>query len=127
VCHLARREKPTWHGQIATATAGGNAEFTAATYNDGVTQMLEASTVCDNGACRQYSETNKHVTLIYARPHRGVPLQTDTMRPIPVLLKVESLDTMAPVSAMEPQLAATLTKFLKDADLLTLTAPYSKR
>jgi hypothetical protein len=31
------------------------------------------------------------------------------------------------VSVMEPQLAATLTTFLKDADLLTLTAPYGKR
>jgi hypothetical protein len=28
---------------------------------------------------------------------------------------------------MEPQLAATLTSFLKGADLLTLTAPYGKR
>jgi exosortase J len=127
VCHLARGEDPTWHGQIVTATAGGEAEFTAATYNDGATQTLEASTVCDNGACRQYSETSQHVTLIYARPHRGVPLQTDTTRPIPVMLKVESLDTTSPVSVMEPQLAATLTEFLKGADLLALTAPYSKR
>jgi exosortase J len=127
VCHIARGENPTWHGQIATTTAGGNAEFTAATYNNGATQMLEASTVCDNGACRQYSETGQHVTLIYARPHRGVPLQTDSTRPIPVLLKVESLDTMAPVSVMEPQLAATLTEFLKGADLLALTAPFGKR
>jgi exosortase J len=127
VCHLARGEDPTWHGQIVTTTARGEAEFTAATYNDGATQMLEASTVCDNGACRQYSETGQHVTLIYARPHRGVPLQTDTTRPIPVLLKVESLDTMTPVSVMEPQLAAALTTFLKGADLVALTAPYSKR
>ncbi len=78
VCHLARGEDPTWHGQIVAATAGGPVELTAATYNDGATQELEASTVCDNGACRQYSETTQHVTLIYARPHRGIPLQSDT-------------------------------------------------
>ena len=127
VCHIARGEDPTWHGQIVTPTAGGEVELTAAAYNDGVTQKLEASTVCDNGACRQYSETSQHVTLIYARPHRRVPLQSNTMRPIPLLLKVESLDTMSPVSVMEPQLAATLTEFLKGADLSALTAPFSKR
>jgi exosortase J len=127
VCHLARGEDPTWHGQIVTATAGGQVELTAATYNDGATQKLEASTVCDRGACRQYSETSQHVTLIYARPHRGVPLEADTTRPVPVMLKVESLDTMTPASVMEPQLAATLTTFLKRADLLSLAAPYGKR
>jgi hypothetical protein len=67
------------------------------------------------------------VTVIYARPHRGVPLQSDTTRPIPLMLKVESLDTMTPASVMEPRLASTLTAFLKDADLLTLTAPYVKQ
>jgi exosortase J len=127
VCHLARGEDPTWHGQIVAATAGGPVELTAATYNNGAVQELEASTVCDNGACRQHSETSQHLTLIYARPHRGVPLQSDTTRPIPLMLKVESLDTMTPASVMEPQLAATLSAFLKGADLLALTTPYGKR
>lgn len=127
VCHIARGEDPTWHGQIVAETAGGKVELTAATYNDGVTQKLEASTVCDNGACRQYSQTSQHVTLIYARPHRGVPLQSDTTRPTPVLLKVESLDTMTPAKVMEPRLEATLTAFLRDADLPALTAPFGKR
>jgi exosortase J len=127
VCHLARGEDPTWHGQIVAPTDGEPVELTAATYNNGAIQELEASTVCDNGACRQHSESSQHVTLIYARPHRGVPLQSDTTRPIPLMLKVESLDTMTPASVMEPQLAATLSSFLKGADLLTLTAPYGKR
>ena len=43
------------------------------------------------------------------------------------MLKVESLDTMTPASVMEPRLASTLTSFLKNADLLTLTAPYVKQ
>jgi len=127
VCHIARGENPTWHGQIVTPTSGGDVELTAATYNDGATQELEASTVCDQGACRQYSETTRHVTLVYARPHRGMPLEADTTRPIPIMLKVESLDTMTPASVMEPQLMATLAAFLKDANLLTLTAPYARR
>jgi exosortase J len=127
VCHIARGENPTWHGQIAEPTTGGDVELTAATYNDGATQKLEASTVCDQGACRQYSETTRHLTLVYARPHRGVPLQADTTRPIPIMLKVESLDTMSPASVVEPQLMATLTAFLKDADLLAMSAPYARR
>ena len=127
VCHIARGEDPMWHGQIVAATAGGQVELTAATYNDGAIQKLEASTVCDHGACRQYSETSQHMTLIYARPHRGVPLEADTTRPIPILLKVESLDVLAPERVIRPQLAATLTTFLKGADLISLTAPYSKR
>ena len=127
VCHIARGEDPMWHGQIVAATAGGQVELTAATYNDGAIQKLEASTVCDHGACRQYSETSQHMTLIYARPHRGVPLEADTTRPIPILLKVESLDVLAPENMIQPQLAATLMAFLKGADLLSITAPYGKR
>lgn len=127
VCHLARGEEPTWHGQIVASTAAGPVELTAATYNNGATQVLEASTVCDHGACRQYSQTSQHVTVIYARPHRGVPLQSNETRPIPLMLMVESLDVLAPPSVMEPQLQSTLIAFLKDADLLTLTAPYVKR
>lgn len=127
VCHIARGQDPTWHGQIITPTIGDNVELTAATYNDGATQDLEASTVCDQGACHQYSEATRHLTLVYARPHRGMPLESDTTRPIPVMLKVESLDTMTPVSVIEPQLMATLTAFLKDANLPILTAPYARR
>jgi exosortase J len=126
VCHLARGDDPTWHGQIVAATAGGPVELTAATYNDGTVQELEASTVCDNGACRQYSETGQHVTVVYARPHRGIPLQADTTRPIPVMLKVESLDVLSPTRVIEPQLAATMTNFLKQANLVRLTGPYGQ-
>ncbi len=127
VCHLARGEDPTWHGQIVVQTAGGQGDLTAATYNDGATQELEASTVCDHGACRQYSGATRQVTLIYARPHRGLPLEAGELRPIPVMLKVESLDTMTPASVMEPRLAATLVSFLKGANLLSLTEPYARQ
>ncbi len=43
------------------------------------------------------------------------------------MLKVESLDTMTPANVMQPRLASTLVRFLKDANLLTLTAPYVKQ
>ena len=127
VCHIARGEDPTWHGQIATQSPGGEIDLTAAAYNNGVTQRLEASTVCDAGACRQYSETSQHVTLVYARPHRELPMGADRTRPVPILIKVESLDVLTPTSVIEPQLATVVKNFLAEANLVQITAPYSTR
>jgi exosortase J len=127
VCHIARGEDPLWHGQIAATSPGGEIDLTSAAYNNGVTQRLEASTVCDAGACRQYSQTTQHVTLVYARPHRELPMSTDSTRPVPVLLKVESLDVLSPTSVIEPQLATALKAFLAEANLVQITAPYTVR
>lgn len=127
ICHISRGEDPTWHGQIEAASLGGGLELTAAMYNNGIRQRLEASTVCDGGACRQYSETGQHVTLIYARPHRELPLAPDTMRPVPVLLSVDSPDVLAPTAQAEAQMAGALTSFLSKIDLVSLTKPYSQR
>ena len=127
VCHIARGEDPTWHGEIETASANGGVSLTVATYNNGVTQKLEASTVCDNGACRQYSESGNHVTVIYAKPHRNLPLEADQHRPVPFLLKVETSDTTTPTAVEEPKLASALNQFLSNADLVTLSAPYSRQ
>jgi exosortase J len=127
VCHIARGEDPSWHGQIDDPSLGGDVSLTAATYDSSSLQKLEASTVCDAGACRQYSETGSHMTLIYARPHRSLPLQANQTRPVPVLITVETTDTSSPVTAKEPQLAAVLAQFLKSADLVTLTEPYSRQ
>jgi exosortase J len=125
VCHIARGEDPTWHGQIAATSPGGEIDLTSAAYNNGVTQRLEASTVCDAGTCRQYSETTEHVTLVYARPHRDLPMSADRTRPVPILLKVESLDVLSPTSVIEPQLATALKSFLAEANLVQITAPYT--
>jgi exosortase J len=127
VCHIAKGEDPTWHGQMVTDTAGGQVALTAVTYNNGAVQKLEGSTVCDNGVCRQYSQTGQHLTVVYARPHRNVPLQSDQTRPVPVILKVESQDVDLPVLTAEKQLQAEMDAFLKQADLVKLTAPFSKK
>jgi exosortase J len=126
VCHIARGEDPTWHGQMQTATSAGAVDLTLATYNDGRSQKLEASTVCDAGACRQFSDTSSHITMIYAHPHRTLPLGAETSRPVPILLKVDGGDPTQPVSAVEPKLAAALQQFLAQANLVQLTAPYSR-
>ena len=131
VCHIARGENPTWHGQLQLASARGAVSLTGATYNNGRVQKLEASTVCDGGVCGQFShsygQTAQHVTLVYGRPHRNLPVVADADRPVPVLLKVETTDTMLPVKAAEPKLAEALASFLQNADLPAIAAPYARR
>jgi exosortase J len=127
VCHIARGEDPIWHGQMDAASPIGNVALTAVMYNNGVVQKLEASTVCDAGVCQQFSQTSKHVTLVYAKPHKELPMQSEAARAVPLMVKVSSTDVNVPVSVAEPQMEAELTAFLKTADLLKLTAVYSKR
>jgi exosortase J len=127
VCHIAKGEDPTWRGQIAAMLPSGPVSLTGVMYNNGVTQKLEASTVCDNGSCQQYTQSGQHVTMVFAKPHKDLPLQADPGRPVPLLLKVETSDTDAPPASVEPQLAATIADFLKQADLAKLTQPFGKR
>jgi exosortase J len=127
VCHMARGEDPSWHGEIRAPSPTGEIDLTAAAYNNGITQRLEASTTCDGGACRQFTQTSQHITLLYSMPHKGLPMQKDTTRAVPLLLKVETTDTTTPATVIEPQLEAALKHFLSDANLLAVTAPYSKR
>ncbi len=124
VCHIARGEDPTSHGEIIAPSPAGEVALVAATYNNGASQTLEASTVCDAGACRQFTQSAGSAVLIYAHPHRTLPMQTATGRPVPMLIKVESPDVASPVGAVEPQLAAELKSFLQNVDLPALAARF---
>ncbi len=126
VCHIARGEDPTSHGEILAPTTAGEVALVAATYNNGTTQTLEASTVCDGGSCRQFTSTTAGVTVIYAHPHRTLPMQADPSRPVPMLFKVESPDATVPVSAVEPRLAAQLESFLRTVDLPALASRFRR-
>lgn len=126
VCHIARGEDPTSHGEIFASSAAGEVALVAATYNNGTVQTLEASTVCDSGACRQFTSSTAGVTLIYAHPHRTLPMQAAPGRPVPMLFKVESPDAVSPASVVEPQLAAELKTFLQHADLVALAARFRR-
>ncbi len=127
VCHIARGEDPIWHGQLETPSPIGTVALTAVMYNNGVVQKLEASTVCDGGACRQYSQTSSHVTVVFARPQRELPMQNRAVRAVPLMLKVTSTDVSTPAAKAAPQMAAEMAEFLKSANLLQLTDAYSKR
>ena len=126
VCHIARGEDPTSHGEILAPTSAGEVALVAATYNNGTTQTIEASTVCDRGSCRQFTTSTGGVTLVYAHPHRTLPMQADGNRPVPLLFKVESPDATLPVSVVEPRLAAELQSFLRSADLPALVSRFRR-
>lgn len=126
VCHIARGEDPTSHGEILAPTVGGEVALVAATYNNGTTQTLEASTICDGGACRQFTSSTGGVTMIYAHPHRTLPMRAAPSRSVPLLLKMESPDAVSPASVVGPQLAAEMKAFLRDVDLSALAARFRR-
>ncbi len=127
VCHLARGENPVFHGQVKARSSASDLDLTVASYNDGVKQWIEASTVCEADDCRQFSQSSQHVTLVYAQPHRTAPLTSNTTRPVPVLIRLESTDTTSPDSAIRPMLVARLQDFLGGFDLVAATQPYGLR
>jgi len=127
VCHIARGEDPIWRGQMEVAAATGPVVLTTVMYNNGALQKLEASTVCDGGSCRQYSQAGDHVTVVFAKPHKNVPMQSEPARAVPLMLKVTTTDVSTPAAQIEPRLQAEIEEFLKTNDLLKLTAVYAKR
>ena len=125
LCHVARGDDPIWHGQISDASPSGPVVLAAALYNNGVTQKLEAASTCKSGLCQQYSESGKHITLVTARPEGRLPL-AESLRPVPVLLQVQSTDTVSPREVVQPQLEAALASFLHEANLPAITDPYAR-
>ena len=124
LCHTARGEDPLWHGQEEYGTAGQAVAFSTAFYNDGATQYLEATTLCNGTSCGEYASARTHFGLVYSRIRPQSLLMQDAGRPIPILLKVETIDTTLPVETARRQLGADLTAFLAGVPLDALTRPY---
>ncbi|SEG61486.1 exosortase J [Bryocella elongata] len=127
VCHMTRGQDPAWHGQIDADTPGGKTQFSGFTYMSGTMQWLEASSVCDGGTCSEFNTSSNHVTMVYARPHRGLPLEADASRPVPVLLRIDTGDTSSEPSETAATLSVVLRDFLRQANLVELSKPYSHR
>ena len=127
VCHSARGEDPIWHGQQAIATGGdGTINFSASFFNDGATQYLEATTLCNGSSCGEYSTAPGHMGLVYSRPHPETLLSQNAQRPIPILLKAETIDTTLPADVARRQLSADVSGFLAGVSLDSLTRPYRR-
>lgn len=124
ICHAARGEDWLWHDTLSLPTAGRPTNFSASFFNDGATQYMEATTVCSGGSCGQVSSGRQHLGLVYSRPDTRTLLSQSPERPIPVMLRTETLDTaMAPDMARE-KLTQNFRSFLQGADFAAFTQPY---
>ncbi len=125
ICHSARGEAPLWHDQLTIATAGGTSvSFSAAFFNDSAIQYLEATTLCNGSTCGEYSSNRTHFGFVYSKPDPHTLFAQDPQRPIPILIRAETLDTTLPSNVARQQLCASISTFLASVNLDALTQPY---
>ncbi len=117
ICHSARGEDPVWHGELSAPTLAGTETFSASFFNNGATQYLELTAVCTSAGCGEHTAGSPHFGLIYSRPGSADSLASTPHRPIPVMLRVETLDTALPADVARAQLTATLRRFLAAVNL----------
>ncbi len=124
VCHSARGEDPLWHDETTYSTGSTSIAFATSFYNDGATQYLEASTLCNGSSCGEYTSPRTHFGFNYSRPNPRALLDQNPERPIPILLKAETIDTTLPIATARQQLSADVASFLSTVKLDALTQPY---
>ncbi len=125
VCHSARGEDPLWRDQITLPTAGNvPVNFSGSFFNDGATQYLEATTICNGASCGEYSSDHTHFGFVYSKPTAHSLFSQDPQRPIPILIKAETIDTTLPADVARQQMTAAVRSFLASVDLDGLTQPY---
>ena len=128
ICHSARGEDPLWRDQLTLPTAGDvPISFSASFFNDGATQYLEATTICNGGSCGEYTSDRTNFGFVYSKPTSQSVFSQDPQRPIPILLKAETIDTTLPVEVARQQLSRALRSFLASVDLNSITQPYRRR
>jgi len=126
VCHSARGEDPIWHGEATFPTADAPISFNGSFFNDGATQYVEATTICNGSSCGEYASNRSHFGFVYSRPEPQNLLRQSPTRPIPVLLKAETIDTTLPANTARKQLFDEVGAFLSAASLDKLTEPYRR-
>jgi exosortase J len=128
ICHSARGEDPLWKDQLTLPTASNvPVNFSGSFFNDGATQYLEATTICNGGSCGEYSSDRTRFGFVYSKPTAGSLFSQDAERPIPILLRAETIDTTLPVEVARQQMTTALRSFLASVDLNGLTQPYRHR
>ena len=126
ICHSARGEDPLWHGQQLLQTKAEPISFSTSFFNNGITQSLEATTLCNGSSCGEYSTPPARFGFVWSKPHPEAFFAQDPERPIPILLKAETLDLTLPASTARAQLSESVSSFLAGVDLDALTQPYRR-
>lgn len=128
LCHSARGEDPIWRSQLTVPTAGNvPINFSASLFNNGAIQSMEATTICNGDRCGEYATDRASFGLVYSKPTSQSIFSQDTQRPIPILLKAETVDTSLPADVASQQLSAAMRSFLASVDLNSLTQPYRRQ
>jgi len=126
LCHSVRGENPIWQGDFRASTAGSvPINFSSALYSDGVTQHVEASTICRSRACGEFATERSHFGFVYSRPDPRSLLSEAPRRPVRVLLRVETTDVSASAESARQSLTQDLRDFLASANFAEMTRPYS--
>jgi len=127
ICHSARGEDPLWHGQQSLQTkASDPINFSTSFFNNGITQSLEATTLCNGSSCGEYSTPPSRFGFVWSKPHPEALFAQNPERPIPILLKAETSDLILPATTARAQLSASVSSFLTGVDLDALTRPYRR-
>ena len=124
ICHTARGEDPLWRGQQTIQTGMAPVNFSAAFFNDGVTQFLEETTLCNGSSCGEYASPSAHFGFVFSKPKAESLLSQSPERPIPILVRAETIDTTLPSEKARTELSADVTSFLSGISLDQLTEPY---
>ncbi len=126
LCHVARGEDALWQGALPLKTAEGSTSFSVSVYNDGVSEYMEASTLCTPAGCGQYLTGPPHLGLVYS-PVRAGEVLGGGPPPVPLLLRVELPAGGLPPEAARESLLSALRAFAANAPFEAFTRPYLHR
>jgi exosortase J len=126
ICHSARGEDPLWHDQMTLPTATQSINFSGSFYNDGATQYLEATTLCNGTVCGEYSSPTPHFGFVYSKPDPQAVFSQDPVRPIPILIRAETIETTILPDVAREQMIAAIRSFVASVNLNSLTEPYRR-
>jgi exosortase J len=106
-------------------TATETINFSGSFYNDGATQFLEATTLCNGTACGEYSSPT-HFGFVYSKPDARSVFSQDPVRPIPILIRAETTETTIIPDVAREQMTAAVRAFAASVNLNSLTLPYRR-
>ncbi|MDP9052039.1 MAG: exosortase J, partial [Acidobacteriota bacterium] len=125
LCHSVRGEDPLWQGQLSFATATPDpVNFSSAFYVDGVTQYMEATTICSGTMCGEFTTERTHLGFIYTRPNGTGLMSNRSEKALRILVRAETTDVSVSADVERQQLTKEMGAFLASVKLVELTRPY---
>jgi exosortase J len=128
ICHSARGEDPLWQNQVTLATAANvPVTFSGSFFNDGATQYFEATTLCNSISCGEFATQRAHLGFVYSHPDPQAVFAQDPIRPIPILVRAETIDTTLAPDLARAEMLTAIQSFVTNVNLNNLTQQYRRR